>query len=157
MNDLQRPFVGVGVIIPRADGHFLLGQRIGSHGLNTWSFPGGHLEFGETWEGCAAREAAEETGIVVHRSRFVALTNDIHTETNKHYITIFMLAEQWEGSPTDCEPHKCLGWGWYPWDALPRPLFLPVENLISQGFHPNQCSVLTVVKSSATLSTTFSP
>ena len=52
--------VGVGVFVWR-DGRFIMGQRLGSHGANTWSVPGGHLEFGESWEDCAIREVKEET------------------------------------------------------------------------------------------------
>ena len=46
--------VGVGVVIMR-NGKILLGERIGSHGANTWATPGGHLEVGESIEACAAR------------------------------------------------------------------------------------------------------
>jgi len=26
------------------------------------------------------------------------------------------------------------GWGWHDWQALPQPLFLPLQNLLLQGF-----------------------
>ncbi len=34
------------------------------------------------------------------------------------------------------EPEKCEGWEWIEWDKLPKPLFLPIENLIKEGFNP---------------------
>ena len=50
------PRVGVAVIVVR-DGRVLVGRRrSASHGDGMWQFPGGHLEFGETVEACAARE-----------------------------------------------------------------------------------------------------
>ena len=56
--------VGVAVIV-RRKGHVLMGLRKGSHGAGTWSFPGGHLETGETVTMCAARELLEETGVKI--------------------------------------------------------------------------------------------
>jgi 8-oxo-dGTP diphosphatase len=54
----NRPKVGIGVFIFK-DGKFLMGCRKGTHGAGTWSVPGGHLEFGESFEECAEREALE--------------------------------------------------------------------------------------------------
>ena len=58
----EHPRVGVGVIVTKAD-RVLLIKRKGVHGQGTWSTPGGHLEYGESPEGCAARETLEETGV----------------------------------------------------------------------------------------------
>jgi 8-oxo-dGTP diphosphatase len=56
----------------------------------TWGLPGGHLEFGESFETCAARETLEETGLRIQDVRFLNATNSIMKAENKHYITIFM-------------------------------------------------------------------
>ncbi len=76
MNDERspRPLVGVGVLIVR-DGLVLLGKRRHVHGEGDWSPPGGHLEFGETPEECAVREAHEETGLHVVNVRLAGVTN----------------------------------------------------------------------------------
>ncbi len=66
-----------------------------------WQFPGGHLEFGETYFACAEREALEETGLRVKAARLVAVTNDLFEEVGKHYVTIFVLCEMRE---PDAEP-----------------------------------------------------
>ena len=58
----KRPSVGVGVIIRNGD-HLLLMKRQNSHGDGTWSMPGGHLEYGESPQECAIREAEEEVGL----------------------------------------------------------------------------------------------
>lgn len=54
--------------------------------------PGGHLEFGESWETCAAREVLEETGLVVTNARFASAVNSVFGNT-AHYVTIFMRAD----------------------------------------------------------------
>jgi 8-oxo-dGTP diphosphatase len=38
---------------------------------------------------CVERETAEETGLVVRGVKIVGTTNDLFTEANKHYITLF--------------------------------------------------------------------
>ena len=66
---MQRsPRVGVGVIVIK-EVKVLLGKRKNSHGHGSWSFCGGHLEFGEGIEECARREAFEEAGISIKNLR----------------------------------------------------------------------------------------
>ena len=54
---------GVGCLVVRPDGRFLIGKRKGSHGAGTYAVPGGLLEFGESWGDCASRELLEECAI----------------------------------------------------------------------------------------------
>lgn len=129
----ERPFIGVGVIVVRA-GRVLLGKRKNTHGDGTWQFPGGHLEYGESIAACARRELFEETGLSMVSSRMGPFTNDIFETEGKHYVTLFVIAEQTIGEPICKEPHKCTGWAWFPWTDLPRPHFLPIVNLRKQGF-----------------------
>ena len=67
----QRPKVGVGVFVLK-DGKILMGKRKGAHGEGSWSLPGGHLEFNESWDMCAVRETMEETGVTIKNIRFGA-------------------------------------------------------------------------------------
>lgn len=130
-----RPRVGVAVLVMRGD-QVLLGQRIGSHGAGTWALPGGHLEFGESIEACAAREVLEETGLQVHDIRHAAYTNDHFETEGLHYVTLFVQARCDDGEPEVLEPGKCRGWAWHDWDALPQPLFAPLGSLQGNGFRP---------------------
>lgn len=124
------PRVGVACIVER-EGKILLGKRKGSHGAGTWAFPGGHLEFGESVESCAKRELLEETGISPLSLRQGSWVENVMEEGKKHYITIFVLVDQFIGDPEVLEPNKCEGWEWFSWDALPKPLFAPIESLLS--------------------------
>lgn len=126
--------VGVAVVIRRA-GRLLLIQRAGEHGGGTWAVPGGHLEFGESPEQCAQREAEEETGVRVGQPRFVGLTNDVFA-TGRHYITIWMQADHLDGEPRINAPDEVAAVGWFAPDALPEPLFLPLASLVAGRCYP---------------------
>ena len=67
--------------------------------------PGGHLEFGESFENCATREILEETGLTVQNVRFLTATNDVMEDEGKHYVTIFMGAVvDGDAQPKVCFP-----------------------------------------------------
>jgi 8-oxo-dGTP diphosphatase len=129
------PKVGVGVIITRGDSVLLLRRKY-VHGAGSWSTPGGHLDFGETPEECAIREVQEETGLVVRSVRYRAITNDVFEAEGKHYITIWMEAEYAGGEPLVNDASEMSEVGWFTWDALPQPLFLPLQHLLAGQCYP---------------------
>lgn len=131
----NRPKVGIGVIIIK-DKKILLGKRKNAHGEGSWCYPGGHLEFGESWEECSRREVWEEVGIQIKNIRFGTITNDIFENEHKHYITISMISDYESGEVKLMEPDKCDKWEWFEWDNLPSPLFLPTINQLKEGFNP---------------------
>ena len=132
---IQEPKVGVAIIITRND-QVLLMKRKGVHGMGTWSTPGGHLEFGETPEQCAAREAKEEVGLDVVDIRFRAVTDDVFEETGKHYVTLWMKGITTSNDPMIAAENEVAEIGWFAWDSLPEPLFLSLENLIKENSYP---------------------
>ena len=131
----KRPLVGVAVVVLR-DGRVLLGKRKGAHGQGTWALPGGHLELFETIEDCAKREVFEETGLSIGNIEHAAFTNDFFKNESKHYVTLFVTAMYEAGEAQVREPEKCEIWDWFSWGKLPRPRFLPLENLLAQGYAP---------------------
>jgi 8-oxo-dGTP diphosphatase len=135
MSSDNRPKVGVGVFVKR-DGKFLMQKRKGKHGDGTWSLPGGHLEFGETPEECAAREVMEETGVRISNFCRGPYTNDYFDAEGKHYITLFIVSEYESGEPRILEPETTEDLGWFTIGDLPGPLFLPLKNLFDTGFSP---------------------
>jgi 8-oxo-dGTP diphosphatase len=135
------PMVGVGVIVLR-NGLVLLGRRRGAHGAGTWALPGGHLEYGETVEACAAREVREETGLCIHSITRGPYTSDVFPDESKHYVTLFVAARSESGEPKIREPARCEAWNWFDWSDLPRPLFPPLASLLETGFVPHQGEIL---------------
>lgn len=130
----SRPHIGVGVMVWNGD-KLLLGERISAHSDNSWQFPGGHLEFGETVEACARREVMEEAGITIRNIMPSGYTNDVFINADKHYVTLFVSSEYDSGELTVREPDKCRQWQWFQWGRLPVPLFLPIRNFLKQ--HPD--------------------
>ena len=133
--EAQRPRVGVGVIVRRG-AKVLLGKRKGAHGSNTWCFPGGHLEFMESVVECAEREVSEESGVTIENIETHVFTNDLMEDDGKHYVTLYAVCDWVSGEAKVLEPEKCEMWEWYEWESLPRPLFMPIENLLKSGFNP---------------------
>lgn len=125
-----KPKVGVGVATFN-DGKLLLGKRKGSHGEGEWAFPGGHLEFGEDVEACAKRELLEETGLKAISTTPGPWINDL-IDGNKHYITLVVFVNAFEGKLKLLEPQKCEGWHWFDPTSLPEPLFPPITSLIQK-------------------------
>ena len=131
----MNPRIGVGIIITR-NNQVLLLKRLNVHGAGSWSTPGGHLEYGETPEECAAREVKEETNLDIFNSSFKAITNDVFVTENKHYITIWMQAEYQSGEAIVSAPYESSEIGWFDWDKLPLPLFLPFQHLLNGDCYP---------------------
>ncbi len=117
----DRPKVGVGVMILK-EGKVLLGKRKGAHGGGEYAFPGGHLEYGESFESCAKRETLEECGVEVGDVRFQVLAN-VTKYAPKHYVHIGVEADWMHGEPKVLEPEKSESWNWYDLDNLPEPMF----------------------------------
>ena len=126
MESENRPKVGIGVMIFK-DGKILLAQRKGSHGAGEWAFPGGHLEYMESFYDCIQREINEECGIGVKDFRFNFVANVKHYAP-KQYVHVGLIADWANGDPKLLEPDKFMSeWGWYDIDNLPKPLFRQCE------------------------------
>ncbi|HSW81361.1 MAG TPA: NUDIX domain-containing protein [Candidatus Saccharimonas sp.] len=133
MNSNPQVRVGIAVFVCK-NGKFLMLQRQGAHGAGSWAVPGGHLEFGESFEDTSRREVKEETGLIIKNIRFCAVTNDYFMEENKHYITIWVLSDWSSGKEYIAEPGKCLQQAWHTFEDLPQPLFLPWQQLLASEF-----------------------
>ncbi|KAD4983007.1 hypothetical protein R6Q59_002660 [Mikania micrantha] len=128
---------GVSVFILK-DNKILFGRRRSvSVATNVYLLPGGHLESGESYEECAAREVKEETGLDI--------TNiELLTSVNRHYYDATHLEVTYaraqlsdpNQTPQNIEPDKCEGWEWYDWNNLPEPMFGPLREMLQDGFNP---------------------
>ena len=91
------PFVGVGAVIIH-DGRALLAKRGHPPQDGEWSIPGGLLEVGEPVRQAAAREAREETGLIVEPQEllgvFDRVVRDPAGKVRYHYVLIDFLCRQ---------------------------------------------------------------
>jgi 8-oxo-dGTP diphosphatase len=127
--DAKRVGVGVGVLVLK-DGKVLFGRRLTSEieGQASWTMPGGHVEFGETFEEAAKREVLEETAIIVRAARVFCVNND--KSERAHYVTVGVVAADFVGEPKVMEPDVITEWGWFSLDKLPDPIFSPSRSML---------------------------
>lgn len=117
--------VGVGVVFVRR-GQVFLAKRLGAHGEDSWGSAGGHLEFGETLEDCARREAMEELGVSVGELRVLCLSNIV--AYGRHYVDVEFLGDIGDQEPVPTASDGSFGnYGWYPLSSPPQPLFEPMR------------------------------
>lgn len=127
------PKVGIGVMIQNEKGEVLLGLRKGSHGSGEWSFPGGHLEIGETILETAKRETKEETNLDINKFELISVADELRylKSDGKHYLNIGVKGLYEGGEPIVAEVDKFEKWEWFNLDNLPTNLFEGTELMIN--------------------------
>jgi 8-oxo-dGTP diphosphatase len=96
----ESPLVGVGAVIV-AEKRVLLIRRGTAPLLGEWSLPGGVLECGEALREAVAREAREETGLVVETSEMLGVYERVIRGDNGrvryHYVLVDFLCRPVSG------------------------------------------------------------
>lgn len=77
----------------------------------TWSFPGGHVEQGETHEDALQRELSEELGIQAQEWTFFDQIEDQVTYPDHPVMFHFFVVSQWTGQITNIgDEHTDIRW-----------------------------------------------
>jgi 8-oxo-dGTP diphosphatase len=129
----ERVRVGVAAVVMDDEGRFLFSKRIADkHGAQTWSFPGGKPDAGESPLEACLRELEEETGIKADWGQPLGLwTYDRFESHDLHYVTLYFLVDHGEQVPQNLEPEKHSDWEWLDADeARERDLFPGVEQIV---------------------------
>jgi 8-oxo-dGTP diphosphatase len=106
----KKPLLTVDVIIKRKDGSVVLVKRLKPPFKGYYAIPGGFVEYGETVEEAAVREAEEETGLRVKLRKLIGVYSDPDRDPRGHVVSIAYLAEEEGGelrSGGDAEDVRC--------------------------------------------------
>ena len=88
MSAYRNPAPTVDAIIEVAGGIVLIERRFPPPG---WAIPGGFVEYGETVEAAAVREAKEETGLDVTLTDLLGVYSDPRRDPRQHTIAVVFI------------------------------------------------------------------
>lgn len=124
------PYPTVDIIIEMEHGGIVLIKR--RNPPYGWALPGGFVDYGESLEKAAIREAKEETSLDI------TLTSQFHTYSNperdlrKHTITTVFIAAA-KGTPVASDDARDVGI--FHKNDLPRPLAFDHGNILNDYFN----------------------
>jgi len=120
------PAVGVAVVVRRG-GDILWGRRAWGPYAGAWCLPCGYVEWGEEVRAAAAREFAEETGLVVEAGEVLAVHSNFH-DADRLTVGLWFAGRVVGGilkAGDDLSEVAFL-----PLDAPPSPLAFPTDELV---------------------------
>jgi ADP-ribose pyrophosphatase YjhB (NUDIX family) len=124
----RNPFPTVDIIIETEGGIVLIERRHPPHG---WAIPGGFLDWGETVEACAVREAREETGLDVRLEELFYVYSDPRRDPRHHTVTTVFIASA-EGRPAAADDARSAGV--FTAEDLPTPLAFDHGQILDDYF-----------------------
>ena len=62
-----------------------------------WSFPGGHVEHGESFYACAVREVKEETGLDVRNLTYCGAIHWMNRDNGERYLCFMYKTTEYDG------------------------------------------------------------
>lgn len=112
----RNPFPTVDIIIETAGGIVLIERKNPPYG---WALPGGFVDYGESLEAAAVREAREETNLEVSNLRLLGCYSDPGRDKRMHTIsTVYVADGQGEPQAGDDAAHLDI----FPLSDLPENL-----------------------------------
>ncbi|MFI9186859.1 NUDIX domain-containing protein [Streptomyces goshikiensis] len=112
------------VVVATEDGRILLIERGWDPFKGSWALPGGHVDAGETSRQAAARELAEEAGVLVDPAtlRQIGTWDAPGRDPRGRYVTVAYLAVV-PADTTALAGDDATKADWWPHDSLPQLAF----------------------------------
>ena len=145
----KNPIPTVDIIIELGDQIVLIERRNDPQG---WALPGGFVDYGESLEEAAVREAKEETGLDVHLVSQLRTYSDPTRDARKHTISTVFVATG-TGTPSAADDAKSAGL--FTRDTLPKPLCFDHARILEDYFANQVRAVATEATEPATASLTL--
>jgi len=127
-SNLSNPFPTADLIIEYNRGIVLIKRK---HPPEGWALPGGFVEYGESLEAAAVREAKEETGLDVELLRQFHAYSDPKRDPRHHTITIVFLAKA-KGNAVAGDDAKEIGV--FSKDTLPEQIAFDHRDIINDYY-----------------------
>jgi 8-oxo-dGTP diphosphatase len=93
----KNPLLTADVVISCSDNKIVMVKRKNPPYQGQWALPGGFVEYGESVENAAVREAQEETGLHVELDRLVGVYSQMGRDPRGHVVTVCFLANMVSG------------------------------------------------------------
>jgi 8-oxo-dGTP diphosphatase len=93
MTDYKSPSLTADIFIYDDDFNFILIKRKNDPFKDYWALPGGFVEYGESVESAAIREAKEETSIDVELDKLVNVYSNPDRDPRRHTVTVAYTAK----------------------------------------------------------------
>ena len=116
VNSYRNPIPTVDIIIETPDGIILIKRLNPPYG---WALPGGFVDYGESLEKAAVREAREETGLAITNLKLLGCYSDPTRDDRMHTISTVYIAQ---ASGTAKAGDDAAALGVFPVEQLPEPL-----------------------------------
>ena len=125
----KRPFSTVDIIIETGSGIILIKRKNPPLG---WALPGGFVDYGESLEEAAVREAKEETGLDVELERQFHTYSDPERDPRHHTITtVYIASATGDLSAGDDAGEAAV----FSRDNLPEPIVFDHKQILEDYFH----------------------
>jgi len=124
----KTPLLTVDIIISINDAIVLIARKNPPHG---WALPGGFVDYGESLETAAKREAKEETSLDIELIEQFHTYSDPERDPRGHAVTTVFLASA-QGAPKAADDASRIGL--FGRDALPEPIVFDHPRILSDYF-----------------------